>query len=131
MASTFVDVLVQRAAEPSAAAFDVVDRAGSTFLGWAEVDSRARAVAASLAGRGLTGRRVAVLLPPGAAYVTVLLGCLYAGAVAVPLPPLPPAEHPDRPRRLAVVPDAAPAAVLADAAPAAVLADAAPAAVLA
>jgi acyl-CoA synthetase (AMP-forming)/AMP-acid ligase II len=112
MASTFVDMLVRRAADPSAVVFDVVDRFGTTSLGWAEVDRRARAAAVALAERGLAGRRVAVLLPPGPEFVSVLLGCVYAGAVAVPLPPLPSAGHPDLPRRLAVIDDAAPAAAV-------------------
>lgn len=64
MATTFVDVLGQR---PGA--------------------GRAVAVGAALVERGLTGRRVLVALPSGPDYVTALLGCLYAGVVAVPVAP--------------------------------------------
>lgn len=67
MTSTFVDLVAARAA----------------------LGDRAKAVAAALVRRGLTGHRVLVLLPPGADYVAALLGCLYAGAVAIPAPPDP------------------------------------------
>src|SRR5580693_7063149 len=41
----------------------------------------------------LDGRRVAILLPPGAAWIEAFLGVLAGGGVAVPLSPLyPPAE---------------------------------------
>ncbi len=68
--------------------------------------ARARAVAGELIRRGLTGHRVLVLLPPGAEYVATLLGCFYAGAVAVPV-------HPHDSGRLAeIVDDAQPAAAI-------------------
>lgn len=68
--------------------------------------ARARAVAGSLLRHGLTGHRVLVLLPPGAEYVAALLGCFYAGAVAVP-------AHPHNGARLAeIVDDAQPAAAI-------------------
>jgi acyl-CoA synthetase (AMP-forming)/AMP-acid ligase II len=71
------------------------------------VGTHAKAVAVALARRGLTGQRVLVLLPPGARYVATLLGCLYAGVVAVPAPP--------RGRRLAeIVADAQPAATIGE-----------------
>lgn len=128
MASTFVDVLGERAASSAALAFDFVDRSGTTSIGYPELDARARTIGATLAERRLAGRRVLVLLPPGLDYVSVLLGCLYAGAVAVPLPPLPLATtatpaasaKPSRTaapaamsaRQLAVLADAAPAAAI-------------------
>jgi malonyl-CoA/methylmalonyl-CoA synthetase len=53
---------------------------------------RAREVLCSGAP-SLAGRRVAILLPPGAAWIEAFLGVLEAGGVAVPLSPLyPPAE---------------------------------------
>lgn len=111
-ASTFVDVLGQRAAASAGLAFEFVDRNGSALssIGYPELDERARTIGAALAERGLTGQRVLVLLPLGAEYVTALLGCFYAGAVAVPLPPLDldglSARH------LAVLDDADPAAAI-------------------
>lgn len=70
------------------------------------VEARAKAVAVALMRRGLTGHRVLVSLLPGAEYVTTLLGCLYAGVVAVPIPP-----HHDQ-RRAEITADAQPAAVI-------------------
>lgn len=64
MATTFFDVLAERPGT-----------------------GRATAVGAALVERGLTGRRVLVMLPTSADYVTALLGCLYAGVIAVPVPP--------------------------------------------
>jgi acyl-CoA synthetase (AMP-forming)/AMP-acid ligase II len=50
----------------------------------AELDHRARRIAAALQARRMEGERVLVTLLPGAGYVAALLGCFYAGAVAVP-----------------------------------------------
>jgi acyl-CoA synthetase (AMP-forming)/AMP-acid ligase II len=70
------------------------------------VGARARAVAVALTRRGLTGHRVLILLPPGADYVATLLGCFYAGVVAVP-------ASPQNGRRLAeIVDDAQPTAAI-------------------
>ncbi|SES27119.1 nonribosomal peptide synthetase protein BlmVI [Lentzea xinjiangensis] len=48
------------------------------------IDRRARAVAAELAARGCRGERVLIAYPSSMEYVESFLGCLYAGAVAVP-----------------------------------------------
>jgi acyl-CoA synthetase (AMP-forming)/AMP-acid ligase II len=50
----------------------------------AELDHRARRIAAGLRARRTADERVLVALPPGVDYVTALLGCFFAGAVAVP-----------------------------------------------
>jgi acyl-CoA synthetase (AMP-forming)/AMP-acid ligase II len=49
-----------------------------------EVDRRARAVAAVLLARGARGERVVLTQAAGPAFAAAFLGCLYAGAVAVP-----------------------------------------------
>ncbi|MEU5357381.1 amino acid adenylation domain-containing protein [Streptomyces albidoflavus] len=73
-------------------------------LTFAELDARARHVAALTASAGVVpGDRVAVLLPRSADSVAALLGVLTAGAVHVPLDP--------------ALPEARLAAVLADARP--------------
>ncbi|MFF4251894.1 fatty acyl-AMP ligase [Streptomyces sp. NPDC001663] len=54
---------------------------------YGELDARARTVAAALHGRGAEGAPVLVATGSGADTVAALLGCLYAGAVAVPVPP--------------------------------------------
>lgn len=108
MARTFVDVLGDRAVASAGLAFEFVDRDGTVrdSIGYPDLARRARTIAAALTSRGLTGQRVLLSLPPGLAYVTALFGCLYAGAVAVPLPP-------GSANRRAVVADAAPAAAIA------------------
>lgn len=52
---------------------------------YAELDRRARAIAADLQRRGAAGERVLVLCRPGVDSVAGLFGCFYAGAVAVPV----------------------------------------------
>ncbi|CAL9559157.1 condensation domain-containing protein [Streptomyces sp. enrichment culture] len=83
---TLVDVLrdrAQRTPHRTALRF-LEDGDEERSLDYAELDRRARAVAAALLDRGMRGERVLLLYPPGAGYVTGFLGCLYAGAVAVP-----------------------------------------------
>jgi acyl-CoA synthetase (AMP-forming)/AMP-acid ligase II len=63
----------------------------------AELDRRARAVASWLAGSGMADRPVLLLYPAGLDFLVAFLGCLYAGAVAVPAPlPLSGASRVDR-----------------------------------
>ena len=56
-------------------------------LTYAELDRRARAVAARLLDAGAAGKRALILHAPGAEYVIALYGCFYAGVVAVPAYP--------------------------------------------
>ncbi|WP_034520359.1 fatty acyl-AMP ligase [Actinomadura rifamycini] len=55
-------------------------------LTYAELDGRARALGARLAGRGARGEPVVLLHPTGPEFLVAFFGCLYAGAVAVPAP---------------------------------------------
>jgi len=92
---TLVSLLARRAASDA-------DRLAYSFLGdgeretarltFAELDRRARAIAARLQADGRTGGRVLLLYPPGLDYVEAFFGCLYAGAVAVPAYPPDPAR---------------------------------------
>ncbi|XVU28117.1 fatty acyl-AMP ligase [Actinoplanes sp. CA-054009] len=59
--------------------------AGGRGLTYAEVDRRARAVAAKLRASTSVGDRVGLLFPPGPDFLPALFGCWYAGTVAVPL----------------------------------------------
>jgi acyl-CoA synthetase (AMP-forming)/AMP-acid ligase II len=87
----------------------------SDSLTYAELDLRARAIAATLTLRGLKrGDRAILLYPPGLDFVPAFFGSLYAGVIAVPCYP----PHPSQiaralPRLLAVVGDADAAVVLA------------------
>lgn len=53
---------------------------------YAELDRKARAIACWLRERCAEGDRVLLLYPTGLNFVQALLGCLYAGMVAVPAP---------------------------------------------
>ncbi|HEX7797814.1 MAG TPA: amino acid adenylation domain-containing protein [Vicinamibacterales bacterium] len=93
--STLVDVLRERARVLGRAAAFVrwADKArDERSISYAELDYQARAIAASLQARGLTGERVMLLLQPGLSYIAAFFGCLYAGAVAVPCYPPGPAD---------------------------------------
>ncbi|MFI5617890.1 fatty acyl-AMP ligase [Streptomyces sp. NPDC051567] len=79
-------------------------------LTFAEVDLRARALAAALEARFPRGSRVAVLCPQGVEYSLGLLSCLYAGMVAVPL--FPPEDSRRRGQLEAVLADAGPVCLL-------------------
>jgi acyl-CoA synthetase (AMP-forming)/AMP-acid ligase II len=58
----------------------------------AELDRRARALAARLQELGAQGERALLVYPAGLDYVIAFFGCLYAGVIAVP-------AYPPRPRR--------------------------------
>ncbi|WP_035799582.1 non-ribosomal peptide synthetase [Kitasatospora mediocidica] len=119
---TLVDILRARAADtPDLTAFDFLTDAGETSLSYAEIDQRARAVAAALAERGLGGERVLLLYPPGPDYIAGFLGCLYAGTVAVPVH-LPTGRH-GMTAVLAAATDCGAALALSDASSAALLAE--------
>jgi len=53
----------------------------------ADLDRRARSIAARLQAHGLTGERAMLLFPPGLDFIAAYFGCLYAGVVAVPVYP--------------------------------------------
>jgi acyl-CoA synthetase (AMP-forming)/AMP-acid ligase II len=54
---------------------------------YAELDRKARAIAARLQSLGGKGERVMILLQPGLQFISAYFGCLYAGHVAIPLYP--------------------------------------------
>jgi phthiocerol/phenolphthiocerol synthesis type-I polyketide synthase C len=56
-------------------------------LTYHELDIKARAIASTLQRQGATGERVLVLCPSGLDFVAGFFGCIYAGAVAVPVHP--------------------------------------------
>ncbi|MBT2440934.1 amino acid adenylation domain-containing protein [Streptomyces sp. ISL-36] len=110
---TFVDILRDRAdGTPDRTAFEFLTDSGELVLSYADIDRRARAVAAALSGRGLTGERALLLYPPGVDYVVGFLGCLYAGVVAVPVH-LPTGRH-GVPMVLAAATDAGAVLALSD-----------------
>ncbi|MDQ1044997.1 fatty acyl-AMP ligase [Streptomyces sp. V4I2] len=91
--------------------FDAHD--GRISVTYAELDRRARSVAAALLERCAPGDRALLLYPEGLDFVTAFVGCLYAGVVAVPSP-LPGRYRHHRRRVSAIAADARVAAVLTD-----------------
>lgn len=76
---------------------DDEDRSQLTYR---ELDTRARAIAANLQQQGAAGERVLVFCRPGLDGIAGFFGCLYAGAIAVPV------HERLAPRLSSVVPDA-------------------------
>jgi acyl transferase domain-containing protein/acyl-CoA synthetase (AMP-forming)/AMP-acid ligase II len=88
--STFVELLRAKAVErPERRAFAFLadGELEEAHLSYAQLDCRARAVAARLQTVTSRGDRVLLLYPPGLEYVAAFFGCLYAGVVAVPTYP--------------------------------------------
>ncbi len=89
---------------------------GDNALSYIDVDRKARAVAADLVARGLIGERVILLHTPGEQYTVSFLGCLYAGAIAVPaFPPDPARLERTLPRLLSIIRDCDASALLTSA----------------
>ena len=110
----FAELLRRRASErPDATAFRFLGDDGESSLTYAELDARARAIAAAIRAAGASGERVMIVHPPGLEFVAALFACFPAGAIAVPAYP----PDPSRPHRtlsglLAIVSDVRPALVL-------------------
>jgi acyl-CoA synthetase (AMP-forming)/AMP-acid ligase II/aryl carrier-like protein len=115
-AETLVELLRLRARErPSASAYTfLVDGEGDEVeTTYGALDRRARAIAAVLEDDLAPGERALVLEPPGLEYVASLLGCLYAGVIAVPgHPPDPALLARTLPRVQAMAADARPSIAL-------------------
>ncbi|HET9685086.1 MAG TPA: AMP-binding protein, partial [Gemmatimonadaceae bacterium] len=92
---TLVDLLDYRAVQqPEHIVFRFINSDGREdgSLTFAQLQRRARTIAAHLAEHVVPGDRVVLLVPPGLDYVAAFFGCLLAGAVAVP-------AYPPNPRR--------------------------------
>lgn len=103
------------AAQPDESAYTFIssrDTAWQTWT-WRELDHRARAIGSVLQDAGQAGRPVMLLRPAGLEYVASFLGCLYAGAIAVPAYP-PDGRNPGRmlPRLSAIAADSRAAVAL-------------------
>ncbi len=106
-ASSLVEVLRHRAlAQPDRLAYRFLadgEVEEATFT-YAELDRKARAIAATLQDLGAAGERILLLYPASLDYVAAFYGCLYAGAIAVPA--YPPRPNRPMPRIRAIVADA-------------------------
>src|SRR6185369_6204293 len=83
-------------------------------LTFADLDRRARGIAAALAGAVPPGERALLLYPPGLEFLAAFFGCLYAGVIAVPA--YPPRSRRADPRLRSIALDCRPRAVLTTAA---------------
>ena len=84
--STLIDLLRFRSLhEPTLAAYRFLADQETSSITYGALDLRARAVAALLQARGLQRERVLLVYPPGLDFIAAFFGCLYAGAVAVPV----------------------------------------------
>jgi 8-amino-7-oxononanoate synthase len=81
-----------------------------TRWSFAQLDRKARAVAARLQALGMEGERALLLYPPGLDFVAGFYGCLYAGVVAIPA--YPPRRNRNMLRIQAISDDAAAKAAL-------------------
>ena len=88
-ADTVVELLRQQAArcgEKAAFSFSHYgDGRDGQELTYRELDRRARGIGAQLLQQGAAGGRVLVLCRPGLEAIAGIFGCLYAGAIAVPV----------------------------------------------
>ena len=103
---TLVDLLRRRAeASPERTAYRFLPEGedDGQELTYAELDARARALAALLQESASAGARAVLLHPPGLDFVAALFGCLYAGVLAVPA--YPPRRSRTDPRILQILTD--------------------------
>ncbi|MBD2102742.1 fatty acyl-AMP ligase [Leptolyngbya sp. FACHB-261] len=114
--STLVELLRWRAIQQPnqrAYTFLVDGKTEGPTLTYAELDQRARAIAALLQAHQAQGERALLLYPQGLDVIAAFCGCLYAGVIAIPVPP-PDAGRLKRtlPRLRAIVKDAQASLVL-------------------
>ncbi len=85
--STIVDSLRSHAsARPTSQCYVWWDGENETAaVTFAELDARARAIAATLQAKGLSGERALMFYGPGIEFIEAFLGCLYANVVPAPL----------------------------------------------
>lgn len=106
-AQTLVELLQSRAnLQPDETLYTFLRDGEMQEQSWtyAQLDQKARAIGARLQQLGARGERVLLLYPPGLDYIAGFFGCLYAGAVAVPI--MPPRRNKVEERLLAVAADA-------------------------
>jgi acyl-CoA synthetase (AMP-forming)/AMP-acid ligase II len=110
--TTLVEILQHRAqATPDAIAYGFLDgKRAETRCSYGELHGRALAMAERIRAVAKEDERVLVCLLPGLDYITAFFGCLYAGAVAVPV--YPPQYFKSFDRIRAVVADARPCAAI-------------------
>ncbi|MDG4864980.1 fatty acyl-AMP ligase [Streptomyces sp. T-3] len=116
--ATFTEAVVERAQALAWADAHIFlpeeQGAPAQHLSYAALDTAARTLAVQLRERGAQGQPVLLLYPPGQSFLKAFVGCLYAGAVAVPAPL--PRDRQERLRRVTgIIRDTGARLVLTDA----------------
>jgi acyl-CoA synthetase (AMP-forming)/AMP-acid ligase II len=114
--STLVEILRWRALqqpEQRTYTYLVDGEAEGDHLTSAALNCQARSIGALLQSYVASGERALLLYPAGLEFIAAFFGCLYAGVIAVPVPP-PNLAQPQRmlPRLRAIISDAQPSVVL-------------------
>ena len=103
MPATLVELARQRASlRPNDVAYEFLQdgEEQSERVSYDELDQRARHVAGVVQDLGAEAEPVLLLFDPGVDYIAALLGCLYAGAIAVPADPRRADRHGEWVRRM-------------------------------
>ncbi|MDB9450974.1 type I polyketide synthase [Dolichospermum circinale] len=90
MTQIILDILTYRSqyqSDKSAYLFLQNGETESATITYGELDKQARAIAAHLQSMQMQGERALLLYPSGLEFITAFFGCLYAGAIAVPVYP--------------------------------------------
>jgi amino acid adenylation domain-containing protein len=113
---TINEVLRQRAAEnPEGIAYTFLldGEEAQQSVTYAQLDLKARAVAARLQTCAQPGERALLLLPPGLEYIVALFACFYSGIIAAPAyPPRPGHGNRNNARIQSIIEDAQPSLAL-------------------
>ncbi|MGW3497509.1 fatty acyl-AMP ligase [Streptomyces sp. NPDC001020] len=117
---TFTELMMERAGRtPERIALlllpDSDERGRTASVSYRTLDAQARRLAGRLCADGATGEPVLLLHVSRSQFVVSFLACLYAGAVAVPVPPYGGRSHHEE-RVTGIVRQTSPRAVLTDAA---------------
>jgi acyl-CoA synthetase (AMP-forming)/AMP-acid ligase II len=115
--SSIVDIVSARAAtDPDSLAYGFLTsgEVEAQRLTWSQVDARSLAIASAIGACTTRNARVLLLFPPGLEFVSAFLGCLRAGAIALPAYP-PSAEDRTALRVRGMIADAGVSLILAPA----------------
>jgi acyl-CoA synthetase (AMP-forming)/AMP-acid ligase II/alkylation response protein AidB-like acyl-CoA dehydrogenase/acyl carrier protein len=110
-AATLVDILQMQVDEqPNSVGYNFWQTSES--LTYQELDCKARAIAVYLQQRYQPQERVLLMYPPSLELIAGIMGCMYAGLIAVPV--YPPRRNRNLERVLAISQDASASAILTD-----------------
>jgi acyl-CoA synthetase (AMP-forming)/AMP-acid ligase II len=88
--STIIELLQQRASQQGdkpAYTFLIDGKKETPPLTYSQLETQAKAIAALLQTQQVKGERALLLYPQGLEVIAAFCGCLYAGVIAIPVPP--------------------------------------------